>query len=266
LPEEGIIVLNRGDLPLNRTPTEKQVFVTTIGDGGWHPYSQVQITQNPNRIEELDETFFMHHWTQPGLIPRDSDRDSAFENVGYFGHPNQLADRLCSESWEQFLSQHGLNWVPVHEYPDRQKDYSDIDLIVAIRGFEGRSYDYKPATKLHNAWRAGVPAILGPESAYQAERSDELDYLEARSYDELCGYIRTLKDRPALRSKLRKRSVEKGNEIDPDRKAERWWELLTGPVAEVHDRWTSLSLIQRKMFFTKRWLRLKKCGLKQRLS
>ena len=264
--EQGIIVVHQGDLPFNKKPPDDGIFVTTLGDAAWHPYAQVQIVQNPNYLEGLDNTFFMHHWTQPGLIPRSDERGDTFENVGYFGHPDQLADPLHDDEWEQFLAEHDLNWIPVHKGSDRQSDYSDIDLVVAIRSFDGRSYDYKPATKLHNAWLAGVPAILGPESAYQAERRDELDYLEARTYDELREYVTTLNRDPTLRRKLRERSEENRTRINPEQKAQEWWELLTDPVQDIYEQWTSWSVFGRKAFIAKRWARVKRNAIQERLG
>jgi hypothetical protein len=266
IPREGIVVVHRGDLDFNRTPTANCIFVTTLGDGGWHPYAQVQIVQNPNQLESSDRTFFMHHWTQPGLIPRNEDRGNAFENVGYFGHPDQLADLLHKTEWEQFLDEYDLNWIPVHEDADRQSDYSDIDLIVAIRGFDGRLYDYKPATKLHNAWLAGVPAILGPESAYRAERRNEGDYLEARTYDELRDYVVTLKRRPELRRTLREQAEANRARINPDEKARQWWRLLRGPVEDIYEQWRSRSVFGRTVFLSKRWLHVKRNALQKRLG
>ena len=266
IPEEGIIVVHRSDLPFSTTPSLRQIFVTTLGDAGWHPYAQVQVVQNRNHLNGVENTFFMHHWTQPGLIPRDEDRGNAFENVGYFGHPDQLADSLHDPEWERFLGERDLSWIPVHKGSDRQSDYSDIDLIVAIRSFDGQSYDYKPATKLHNAWLAGVPAILGPESAYRAERTHGLDYLEASTYGELCSYVDRLNVQPSLRRKLRSQAQKRAKEISPQQKAEDWWELLTGPVADVYDWWTSLSRMQQQLFIARRWLRVKKEGVKERIG
>jgi hypothetical protein len=266
IPVEGIVVVHRGDLPFDTAPSPSQLFVTTLGDAGWHPYAQVQVVQNQNHLNGVENAFFMHHWTQPGLIPRNEDRGDTFENVGYFGHPDQLADALHDPEWERFLAGHGLNWIPVHKGSDRQSDYSDIDLIVAMRSFDGRSYDYKPATKLHNAWLAGVPAILGPESAYQAERTHELDYLEARTYDELCGRICALKEKPFLRKRVRQRSRGRGREISSTHKAEQWWELLTGPIRRVYEQWREQAWLQRKQYFARRWLQVKRNAMAERLS
>jgi hypothetical protein len=136
---------------------------------------------------------------------------------------------------------------------------------VAIRSFDGRSYDYKPATKLHNAWRAGVPAILGPESAYRAERRNERDYLEARTYDQLREHVKTLKRTPSLRRTLREQSEENRARINPEQKAQRWWELLTGPVQEIREHWTDRSALGRAAFFAGRWLRVKRNALQKRI-
>lgn len=270
IPEEGIVVALGGDLPFTVKPSKENVFVALMGDGGWCPYTQVHVRQNPKacqcQLDGVRNTFCMQHWTQPGLIPRDEERGDILKNVGYFGHPSQLANPLHGEEWEHFLAEHDLNWIPVHEGSDRQCDYSDIDLIVAIRSFDGRSYDYKPATKLHNAWLAGVPAILGPESAYRAERRDERDYLEARSYDELRKYVITLKRNPKLRRALRERSEENRERINPEEKVRQWWKLLTGPVQEIYERWTSRSILGRGAFLASRWLRVKRNALQERLD
>jgi hypothetical protein len=259
-------VVHRGDLPFDTAPSPSQLFVTTLGDAGWHPYAQVQVVQNQNHLNGVENAFFMHHWTQPGLIPRNEGRGNAFENIGYFGHPDQLADNLHDPEWERFLDERNLNWIPVHDDPDRQSDYSDIDLIVAIRSFDGRSYDYKPATKLQNAWLAGVPAILGPESAYRAERIHELDYLEASTYEELCHHVDRLNDQSSLRRKLRTRAQKRAKEISPEGKAKSWWELLTGPVADIYDWWTSLSRMRQKLFIARRWIRVKKEGVMEKIG
>ena len=41
-----------------------------------------------------------------------------------------------------------------------------------------RRWYLKPPSKLFNSWLAGVPAVLGHESAYRAERRSDLDYIE----------------------------------------------------------------------------------------
>jgi hypothetical protein len=72
----------------------------------------------------------------------------------------------------------GLAWrlVPRQHW----HDYSDVDVVVAVRSFDHND----PPSKFHNAWHAGVPAVLR-ESAYQANRKRDLDYLEVSSADDV---------------------------------------------------------------------------------
>jgi hypothetical protein len=156
--------------------------------------------------------------------------------------------------------------MPVYPDSDRRSDYSNVDLIVAIRSFDGRSYDHKPATKLHNAWRAGVPAILGPESAYRQEGSESEDYLEARTYEELHWHVSQLCERPALREQIRERSQRKGSQIKPAYKVQKWWNLLTGPITDAYLQWKSSSSVRQKLFLMKRWASVKKNSLAQRIG
>ena len=44
-------------------------------------------------------------------------------------------------------------------------------------------------SKLINAWLAGCPGILGPESAFQQLRESELDYIEARTVDDIVNAV-----------------------------------------------------------------------------
>jgi hypothetical protein len=45
-------------------------------------------------------------------------------------------------------------------------DYSTDDLVLAVRDLTEKDALVKPASKLVNAWIAGVPALLGPEPAF----------------------------------------------------------------------------------------------------
>lgn len=77
---------------------------------------------------------------------------------------------LQQPAWQEQLKALGLNWHVVTT-SSRWHDYSDVDVVLAARAF-GRpnSYAWKPATKLYNAWHAGVPAIFSGESSLLAER------------------------------------------------------------------------------------------------
>ena len=76
----------------------------------------------------------------------------------------------------------------------RWADYSDVDLVLAVRPPIGTHTD-KPASKLYNAWRAGVPALLGPEPAFRELYTDTLDYVEVSTVDEALAAIDRLRAR-----------------------------------------------------------------------
>jgi hypothetical protein len=94
-----------------------------------------------------------------------------------------LAPELRESSWTQRVEALGLRWVAVGDTAD-WNNYSEVDAVLAIRSFSQHKFNHKPASKLYNAWKAEVPAILGCESAYQTERKSELNYLEAASVDD----------------------------------------------------------------------------------
>lgn len=265
VPGNGAVVVTRSDLEFGVKPSPSQLFVCMMADGGWHPWSQVQVSQNPLEGSRTPGGVFMPHWPQPGLVPRDGVRGTAFQKAAFFGHPDQLAPELKTAEWRRFLSERGLRWQPAPEEGARGNDYSDVDLVVAVRSFDGRTYDHKPATKLHNAWRAGVPAVLGTESAYRAERTSPDDYLEVRTYSELCETIDHLQRDEGRRARLLARAVERGQEVGFEQQTERWIRLLEGTVIPAYEEWVATPRVGRALFFARRYVELRRRGLAARL-
>lgn len=68
------------------------------------------------------------------------------------------------------LSKLGLKWKVIPK--EGWHDYREIDVVVALRPKSTKKHFCKPATRLYNAWIAGVPAILPNESAYFFERGN----------------------------------------------------------------------------------------------
>ena len=130
------------------------------------------------------------HFPQPALIARDPARGDRIENIAYKGLSGNLHPEFHGKAWREFLAARGLRWVTdaVEESQSRDdksklawNDYREVDLVLAVRlpsrNVLGRSdlHPRKPATKLYNAWRAGVPALLGPELAYRELRESPLE-------------------------------------------------------------------------------------------
>jgi glycosyltransferase involved in cell wall biosynthesis len=189
--------------------------------------------QNPAQADNR-RTFYVHHWPQPGLLPRDPARCATLRNIAYFGMFKQLPPALQAPEWPQQLRALGLDWVtPGGSAPgdplDQRSihDYRTTDVVVALRDPRRTIADHKPPTKLLNAWLAGVPAIVGPESAYRALRTDALDFIEAADADAVLAALRRLQADPELYAAMSRRARTRAAEVAPEAIAERWRQLLT---------------------------------------
>jgi hypothetical protein len=204
-----------------------------------------------NRVwEDGVRRFFVPMWPQPGLAPRDPARGTRIERVAFKGFRASLHPAISAQSLREELLRRGIELViDAVDYRGaatdgsslRWADYSDVDLVVAIRPPTGSHTD-KPAAKLYNAWRAGVPALLGPEPAYRELYTDPLDYIEVSSAIEVLAAIDRLRDEPDLYRRMVERARERAVEFSPEVVLERWVDILWRRIPQLaHDRpWRSL--------------------------
>jgi hypothetical protein len=265
LPSEGIVVAYRDFLPDEVRPGPELLLVCILADkeepgaAGPHPYAQIHVVQNPKDRRVLKRgglwpAYYVPYWPQPGLQPREPERGDRFDTAAFFGYASNVAPELRGLSWAKRLHALGLTWRLVPR--QRWHDYSDVDVVVAVRSFDHQEYLYKPPSKLHNAWRAGVPAILGRESAYSANRTSELDYLEVTSVEEAVAALTRLRDDPALRHAMVENGRRRGEEVDPRTIVERWRRMLTHGVRAEHARWCVAPRWRRAVFMRRRaWAR-----------
>lgn len=270
IPDEGIVVAHRDFLPFNLKPTPSVLFVCIQADRPNHPYAQLHLVQNPedeklSQPVSLWNSHYIPYWSQPELIPRDQARGDRFENVGYFGIRYNLAPELKAPSWEQQLNALGLRWQVIP--PNRWNDYSDIDVVIAVRSFDYQgSYIWKPASKLVNAWHAGVPIILGRESAYQFLRQSEFDYLEADSITDLISALKRLRDDKELRHAIIENGFVRAETTQPAKLVVQWRDFLTNVATPAYQRWRTASSLSRQIFLQRRFLIIKMDGMKRRLG
>ena len=253
LPEEGIVLVHRNALRVhNRLKPKRILLICLKADGIPYPYAQLHVVQNP--LDVTPRSYYLPHWTQPSLIPRHPQRGDRFETIAFFGHEANLADQLQHPDWKKQLHSLGLNWQPIlnrnHWNSDRfidhrSHDYSLVDAVVAVRRFHHRQrhrqYINKPATKLYNAWLAGVPALLGCESAYQAERRSELDYLEVSSVDELLCALKRLQNDLQLRRAMVENGQIRAQAVKPSKVTAQWRSFLTDVAVPAYYRWRNQS-------------------------
>ena len=235
LPTEGILVAHRKSVPRDFVPPAGVLFVCLRADATFHPFAHWHVILNELAHHRWYPSVYMPHWPQPGLIPRDPARGDRWENAAFFGDDACIANEIRGGEWESILRELKLNWN--HVPPEKWHDFSEVDVVVAIRDFIGKHrYANKPPTKLFNAWHAGVPAILGRESAYELQRREELDYLEARTVPDLVAALRRLRDEPELRRAMVTNGHERAKESDPVVITQRWREFFERTVIPDYER------------------------------
>jgi len=101
-----------------------------------------------------------------------------------------------------------------------------VDAVLAVRPAACPRRDSKPATKLYNAWLAGVPALLSPDVAFRELRRSPLDYLEAAGPAEAKSGVRRLLAEPDLYRRMVANGRARAAEFSAGAVLARWFELL----------------------------------------
>jgi hypothetical protein len=239
-PEEGLVVFHAKEArALARLrPAPGVALVGVRADNREPLIADFEVLQN-GRFADGRRRFAVPHWPQPGLLPRDPARGTRVERVAYKGYAQNLHPGLQSPEWTVFLAGRGLAWVAdavpfAGRATDRDAldwpDFRDVDLLVALRPPDRRLWTAKPATKLVNAWLAGVPAILGPEVAYRELRRSPLDYLEAATVAEAREAVLRLSADPDLYRTMVENGRARAAELSREAVAGRWIRLLTEEI------------------------------------
>lgn len=229
VPDSGIVITHARilrDMPVIVPP---QVMLVCIeGDRGRSAAAAVHLVQNP--VQESRATpwrrIYIPYWTQPGLIPRRSDRGNRFESLAFFGNQFNLAPELHEEAWTNELNRMDLQW-DLRLSHERWYDYSGVDGVIAIRSFRGHWNEiWKPANKLFNAWAAGAIPVVGPESAMLHHGTHRRDCMICHSVEEAISCIAELKESSELRALLRANGAERAMNYRRAAVARLWGDLI----------------------------------------
>lgn len=258
IPSTGLVVYHKEthrDM-LRRLPRGGDaVLVACRADFRSADEADFEVLQN-GWYEDGVRTFFVPFWPQPGMIPRDPARGHTVENVAFKGHIGNLLPTLHAPEFQRFLSANGMRLVldtlgerdtsiPV---PAAWHDYSAVDVVLAVRPTGGREHTHKPATKLYNAWLAGVPAVLSPDYAYRELRRSELDYIEVDSADAAREALLRLKHDPDLYAAMVANGQRRGRDFTVEAITDRWEKLLfetLPPLIAARARWQRLPTVRR---------------------
>lgn len=269
LPLEGIIFSASCNLPILFKPNAKQFIISCVADSPPLFFAQCQVFQSASQAALWQSNYifphvtFSPHWPQPGLLKRSLERGNSFINLSYFGASNQLDLSLQTRDTINKFKKIGvtLNYNFQNYY-----DYSNTDCVFAIRKFNQNIVLHKPASKLINSWLAGVPAILGKESAYQELRTSKFDYIEVDSINEMINATIELKNDKLLRDAMFQNSIEKSEEFTIESLTSRWASFLFDEIPALYDSWRSLSWIARSHFYNKQFTKRANISLKHKVK
>lgn len=194
-------------------------------------WAQMNIQQN--RAAGLPGDPFVTFWPQPGLIARDPERGGV-KRAAFLG---KVGGNLAwgEDRWRAALAPLGIEFIAPG--PAEWHDFSRIDAAIGIRDFERRRWNNKPANKLINAWRAGVPFIGGADSAFVQTGEAGVDHLRAAGPGVVVEALVRLRDDPEQYARLVAAGRRQAARFTTQTLVEEWTALLEGPVEARYRRW-----------------------------
>jgi hypothetical protein len=221
-------------------------------------WARLHIVQNQRQARL--SSLWVPHWPQPGLIPRCRDRREV-KTVAFAGRGYYIAGR--ESDWEKELARIGCILKVLSS--DRWNDLSNIDILLAIRSFDDRTWDTKPPSKLINAWVARIPLIAGADSAYGQIGRPGIDYVRVHSMSEAVEWIQVLRRERDRYGAIVTAGEERAIAFTRDAIAMSWETLLGDRVVRDFINWRARQGVGTKisgtlsgsLFYS--WQRLRNC-------
>jgi hypothetical protein len=247
-----------------------QVLVGIRADNRQPLAAEFEVLQNGHFTDD-ERRFFVPHWPQPGLIPRDPARGDRIEVASYKGYRANLQEDFLAPAWSAWLASRGVAWrLDAIDFSQRATeaetlrwaDYRDVDLFVAVRPAERKFRFAKPASKLVNSWLAGVPALLGVEHAARELRRDPLDYVEVANAEEARSVVERLQSDPGEYRARIEHGLRRARDFTAEAITDRWQELLFETLPALAERPARRRLrrfplaVRRQARLFRRWARL----------
>lgn len=259
-PKQGILVIHRGNV--QRFVWNPDLFVVS---GQWDYFrddrAQVHLISNhfkatDRSLDLLDRLSFPGHQfylppiTHPVIIPRNPALGTRFRNVAFIGDPKNLDEQFRTPSFRSKLEAMGLQFM-INSDPHRMNDFSDIDAVIAIRKL-GQLVSNKPPTKLINAWRGGVPALLGCEIGFREARESEYDFIEVDSVDDVLNGLARLKNDSDFRERMLEQGRRRAVAFSSDEQQKLWGTFFKETVVPLYREWKASPAWKKRTFLTLR--------------
>ena len=229
----AICVAHRDDLNRYTEPLHRCYVVGVRADRPRVGVAQIEVVQNPLQLQS-PRARFIAHWPQPGLLARDAARGARVERAVYYGRANTLPRWYRDPAFHAALGALGVSL----EIRDRGwNDYRQVDVLLAHRDETPAMLANKPASKLVNAWLAGVPAVIAPEPAFEALRCSELDFIVAPDAPATIAAIAGLVRSPQRYRAMVDNGFARSAEFRVEEVRERWLDLFVNEVLPGFARW-----------------------------
>jgi hypothetical protein len=171
-------------------------------------------------------------FSQRGLIARNPSRGDSISCVCLKSNPESAPEQLLDSDMRNRLAVLGIELdvdAPrkVDGADQRWHDFSEVDVAICARR-DAQSSIFKPATKLLNAWAAGVIPLAAREPAYMEIGTDRHDVIFFDDIEEIPGILKELQSDPELRQRLRAGVAEAAAaQLGVDELVDVWWEQLS---------------------------------------
>jgi hypothetical protein len=211
------VLVVRGDLPLW---IEVPRFV------------RIEILPNASSIRDSSLQRWLPLLPQRGLIPRKPARMGQVSDVSMKVYEHNVPPFARDPAFVGALDRLGVNFSIDTEIEGatRWHDFSDVDVIICARRFRSQLDDQphsrKPATKLINAWVAGVIPLVAPEASYLELIHPGHDALTVASTEEIVAALEALRSDPGLVKHLEEGVARRGREFAAGQVLSAWEELL----------------------------------------
>lgn len=190
---------------------------------------------------------YLPHWPQPGLIPRNPRRGERLETIAFFGRSVNLDTRIAGSDFKTVLKQRGLDLIHNEK---KWHDYREVDAVIGLRRIPEIEMCTKPASKLTNAWLAGVPSLLGREPAYAELRKNQYDYLCVASPRDILAALDRLKQKEEYK-KFRENAQRRSQEFTREKTLQRWVAIFEKIVIPAYFRVLPLTRTRKIQMFLK---------------
>jgi hypothetical protein len=152
--------------------------------------------------------------------------------VSYHGRSSYLEEAFTNGWFERQVAGLGMEWK-VKASRETWGDYSDTDVVLAIRSASEYDNTLKPPSKLINAWHARCLAICGKDPAFRQVGRPGIDYLEANSASEAVECLKWVRHHSGEAEKIRAKGIEQGGKHSIEAIRDKWVRVLWGDIDPV---------------------------------